>query len=133
MGSVVAVITAAMSSTTGNFSQVYALIGFFLGISAPLGWMVLRLLLFADANQPLSSQLFSEMTQSAQGMALYAYMGGGTACVLAVFGYFIGRAIDELHLKRERLDQRSELLKARRCQGNSAISTSEQSVGCLLI
>ena len=87
-----------------NRSQVYALIGFFLGISAPLGWMVLRLLLFADANQPLSAQLFSEMTQSAQGMALYVYMGGGTACVLAVFGFFIGRAIDELHHKRERLD-----------------------------
>ena len=87
-----------------NRSQLYAFLGFFLGISAPLGWMLLRLVLFADPATPLSSQIFSEMTQSAQGMALYVYMGGGTACVLAVFGFFIGRAIDELHAKGERLD-----------------------------
>lgn len=87
-----------------NRSQMYAIFGFFLGISAPLGWMLLRLLLFADPNLPLFSQLFAEMTHSAQGMALYVYMGGGTACVLAVFGFFIGKAIDELHHKGERLD-----------------------------
>lgn len=87
-----------------NRSVIYALIGFFLGISAPLGWIVLRLLLFADPNVPMASQAFAEMRQSAQGMALYIYMGGGTACVLAVFGYFIGRAIDELHQRGERLD-----------------------------
>jgi hypothetical protein len=56
-------------------SQLYALAGFFLGITAPLGWMVLRLLLFSDPNLPLASQFFSEMTHSAQGMALYVYMG----------------------------------------------------------
>jgi methyl-accepting chemotaxis protein len=88
-----------------NRSTQYALIGFFLGISAPVGWNMLRLILFADPAVPLSSQVFSEMTQSTQGAALYLYMGGGTACVLAVFGYFIGRAIDELHRKGGKLDQ----------------------------
>ncbi|HBA88598.1 MAG TPA: chemotaxis protein [Geobacter sp.] len=88
-----------------NRSVVYALIGFFLGISAPLGWILVRLLLFADPNTSLVAQAFSEMTQTAQGMALYAYMGGGTACVMAIFGFFIGRAIDELHAKGGRLDQ----------------------------
>lgn len=87
-----------------NRSVLYGLIGFFLGISAPLGWIALRLVLFADPSLPLSSQIFTEMIQSAQGMALYIYMGGGTACVLAVFGFFIGRAIDELHQKGEKLD-----------------------------
>jgi hypothetical protein len=76
--------------TDGNRSQMYALIGLFLGISAPVGWTVLRLLLFADPNLPLSVQIFSDMTRNAQGMALYGYMGGGTACVLAFFGFFIG-------------------------------------------
>jgi methyl-accepting chemotaxis protein len=87
-----------------NRSQLYALLGFILGISAPLGWIVLRLVLFADPTQPLTAQIFSDMTQSAQGAALYVYMGGGTACVLAVFGYFIGRAADELHRKGGELD-----------------------------
>ncbi|QWV94634.1 GAF domain-containing protein [Geomonas oryzisoli] len=88
-----------------NRSQLYALAGFFLGSMAPLGWIVLRLLLFSDPNLPISAQLFSEMTHSAQGMALYVYMGGGTAVVLAVVGFFIGKAIDELHQKGEKLDQ----------------------------
>jgi methyl-accepting chemotaxis protein len=85
-------------------SQLYSLAGFFLGILAPVGWNVLRLILFADASLPLSSQIFSEMTHSAQGMALYAYMGVGTACVLAILGYFIGGAADELDRKGQELD-----------------------------
>ncbi|WP_183360575.1 methyl-accepting chemotaxis protein [Geomonas limicola] len=87
-----------------NRSQLYALIGFFLGILAPVGWNVLRLALFADPSLPLLSQIFTEMTQSAQGLALYAYMGFGTACVLAILGYFIGGAADELHKRGQELD-----------------------------
>ena len=33
-----------------NRSKLYAIIGFFLGISAPVGWTVLRLLLFSDLS-----------------------------------------------------------------------------------
>ena len=87
-----------------NRSRLYALIGFSLGISAPLGWMLLRLVLFADPNLSLASQVFSEVTGTVQGMALYVYMGGGTACVLAIFGFFIGKAVDELHAKGAKLD-----------------------------
>jgi len=85
-------------------SRQYALIGFFLGTLAPFGWNILRLILFADPAQPLSAQIFTEMTQNAQGMALYAYMGLGTAGVLAVFGYFIGGAADELLRRGQELD-----------------------------
>jgi methyl-accepting chemotaxis protein len=85
-------------------SQVYALVGFLLGTLAPVGWNVLRLILFADPSLPLTAQIFSEMTRNAQGMALYAYMGGGTACILAILGYFIGGAADELHRKGSELD-----------------------------
>jgi len=87
-----------------NRSQMYALCGFFLGIFAPVGWTVLRLILFADPAVPLASQIFSDMTRNSQGWALYLYMGGGTACVLAIFGYFIGGAADELHKKGAELD-----------------------------
>jgi len=87
-----------------NRSKLYAFIGFFLGISAPVGWTVLRLLFFSDPAVPLSEQIFSDMTRSGQGIALYLYMGGGTACVLAFFGYYIGKAVDELHRKGAELD-----------------------------
>jgi methyl-accepting chemotaxis protein len=84
-------------------SKLYAAIGFVLGISAPVGWAILRLLLFSEAGTPLISQIFSDITRNAQGFALYVYMGGGTACVLACLGYFIGKAADELHTKRAEL------------------------------
>ena len=87
-----------------NRSQRYALLGFFLGIFAPVGWTVLRLILFSDPAVPLAAQIFPEAARNAQGIALYLYMGGGTACVLAVFGYFIGGAADELHRKGGELD-----------------------------
>jgi methyl-accepting chemotaxis protein len=88
-----------------NRSQLYALIGFFLGISAPIGWIILRLLLFSEPGVSLGTQISSDITRSAQSLALYVYMGGGTACVLAVVGFFIGKAVDELHSKGEKLDQ----------------------------
>jgi methyl-accepting chemotaxis protein len=86
-----------------NRSKLYATLGFFLGISAPLGWTVLRLIVFADPGLPLASQIFTEVS-TPQGMTLFAYMGGGTALVMALFGYFIGGAIDELYRKRGELD-----------------------------
>jgi len=87
-----------------NRSYLFAIIGFFLGISAPVGWTALRLLFFAEPGVPLSAQLLSDVTKSGQSLALYFYMGGGTACVLATFGYFIGKAVDELQRKGGELD-----------------------------
>lgn len=86
-----------------NRSHLYAIIGFFLGILAPVGWTLLRLLLFSDPKLSLAEQLFANV-RTAEGVALYLYMGLGTACVLAFFGYFIGRSMDELHKKGAELD-----------------------------
>ena len=88
-----------------NRSKLYAIIGFFLGTLAPVGWTALRLLFFSDPALSLSEQIFSDMTGSGQRIALYIYMGGGTACVLACFGFFIGKAVDELHRKGGELDK----------------------------
>ncbi|HJV64595.1 MAG TPA: methyl-accepting chemotaxis protein [Geomonas sp.] len=88
-----------------NRSHLFSIIGFFLGISAPIGWTALRLLFFADPGVPISSQIFSDVTKTGQNLALYFYMGGGTACMLALFGYYIGKAMDELHVKGAELDQ----------------------------
>jgi methyl-accepting chemotaxis protein len=88
-----------------NRSQLFAIIGFFLGLGAPIGWIILRLILFPQSGVSFSSQVFTDITQNAQSMALYFYMGGGTAFVLATVGYFIGRMIDELHTKGGELDK----------------------------
>lgn len=53
--------------------------GCMLGIGAPLGWLSLSALLELDAAAPY------------YWLWLYGYMGLGTICVFAVFGYIVGR------------------------------------------
>ena len=85
-------------------SRRYAFLGFFLGATAPVGWTVVRLCLFPNGSQSLWSQITADITVSSQNIALYAYMGIGTALVLASLGYFIGKASDELHDRAVELD-----------------------------
>lgn len=82
----------------------YALLGFVLGITAPVAWMVIRLAFFFEPGHPLWEQITSDITRSAYQIALYAYMGGGTALVMAFVGHFIGKAGDELHARAVELD-----------------------------
>ncbi|MGB4600162.1 MAG: methyl-accepting chemotaxis protein [Trichlorobacter sp.] len=82
----------------------YSLFGFFLGIGAPMGWVVLRLLLFYEPGQSIFAQLLHDMTRDAEHRMLYSYMGFGTAFVLATLGYLIGRNGDELRTRAVELD-----------------------------
>ncbi len=88
----------------GLRSRRYALLGFVLGIGAPVGWTITRLLFLMDENLPLMSQIFSDVAKTNYNIALYSYMGLGTAFVLAVVGLFIGKATDELHARTVELD-----------------------------
>jgi methyl-accepting chemotaxis protein len=85
--------------------QRYALIGIILGIGAPAMWALLRTALFADAGGSFISHLFGDMTSNAEHMALYLYMGVGTACVMGGLGYFIGQASDELSTRAIQLNE----------------------------
>ena len=87
-----------------NRSQLYTLLGFILGISAPVGWTLVHLVLFPDAKLSLWAQIISDVTKSPYNMALYTYIGVGTALVLASFGFFIGKAGDQLHERAAELD-----------------------------
>lgn len=87
-----------------NRKTVYCLLGLTLGVSAPIVWTILRLIFFADPNAPLLSQVFSDITRSSYNLALYTYMGVGTACVMAFLGRRIGKASDELHGRAAELD-----------------------------
>ena len=67
------------------------------GGMAPIGWMILRLILFWDDSQSLSGQLIQDITGTEQSRYMYSYMCGGTMMVLGLFGFFIGRASQEIH------------------------------------
>lgn len=83
----------------------YALTGFLLGILAPLGWGALRLIIFGSAGQSLWNSFWGEMSRSPENIALYLYMGVGTAVVLAIFGFLIGRSHEQTQRRAARLDE----------------------------
>jgi len=82
----------------------YALFGMLLGVMAPIGWIMLRLLLFWHSGQGLVAQIVDDILRTPEQVALYAYMCGGTAAVLGAFGFFIGRATQQIHDRAHKLD-----------------------------
>jgi methyl-accepting chemotaxis protein len=87
-----------------NRRSLYAILGFILGITAPIAWTVLRLVLFPDPKLSLWQQIFSDITRSSYNVALYCYMGLGTALVMSFLGYFIGKSGDQLQERAAELD-----------------------------
>ena len=85
-------------------STVYSCSGFMLGIGAPIGWTLIRILFFYDDSQTLLGQVFSDAFLNAKQFFLYTYMGVGTAFVLSTLGYMIGKNGDELHERAVELD-----------------------------
>ena len=85
-------------------SVLYAFLGFILGITAPVAWVAIRLIFFAEQGISIWDQIVSDITRSAYQTALYTYMGAGTALVMAGLGYFIGKASDELLERAAELD-----------------------------
>jgi methyl-accepting chemotaxis protein len=85
-------------------STLFSIGGFLLGVSAPVGWIAIRMLLFYDTKLGFVEQIFHDVIRDGEHFALYTYMGGGTAIVLAVLGYMIGRNGDELRERAAELD-----------------------------
>lgn len=83
---------------------VYAACGMLLGVMAPIGWVMLRLLLFWQGGASLVDQIVDDIVRSPQQIALYSYIGGGTAMVLGAFGYFIGLATQQIHDRAQELN-----------------------------
>lgn len=82
----------------------YTAFGMVLGIMAPLGWIFLRLILFWKTGESLGSQVVDDIVRSPQQMALYTYMCLGTAGVLGLFGFFIGRSTQQIHDRARKLN-----------------------------
>ena len=98
-------IHATSSEPEMNRSFIYAFGGFALGILAPLGWTVLRLILFWTPGKNLWEQIFGPVFGSREGLMLYGYMGVGTAVVLAAFGYCLGKTSQKIHERARNLDE----------------------------
>ncbi len=87
-----------------NRRILYAAIGFAMGVIAPLFWIVIRLVFFANPDQSLWTQIISDITMDAKSLALYSYMGLGTGVMMALMGFYIGKATDKLALRAVELD-----------------------------
>lgn len=96
---------SAGGSSKFNRSTLYSLAGFLLGVSAPIGWALVRLVIFYDPDLSIWTQTVGHILVNNENLALFAYMGGGTAVVLGTFGYFIGRAAEQIHLRAARLNE----------------------------
>lgn len=85
-------------------STLFSIGGFLLGVSAPVGWVAVRLLFYYDPALGFFEQIFQDVIKDSEHFAHYTYMGGGTAVVLAVLGFMIGRNGDELHERAAELN-----------------------------
>ena len=85
-------------------STLFSVGGFLLGIAAPVGWVAIRLLFYYDDRHGFFEQIFLDIVKDSEHLAIYSYIGGGTAIVLAVLGYMIGKNGDELHERATELD-----------------------------
>lgn len=84
---------------------MFTLIGFALGVFAPIGWTILRLLFFSDSEKGFIDQVFGEIVRSNEAIVLHLYMGVGTAIVLAYVGSLIGQFIIQMKERAENLDR----------------------------
>lgn len=90
---------------TVSHSRMYAVLGVFMGFGAPIGWILIRILFFADPNLPIFEQIFHEIFMDTLHKVHYLYMGLGTSLVLGVTGYLIGKNGDELVSRARELDE----------------------------
>ncbi len=85
-------------------ATLFSVGGFLLGVNAPLGWIAIRIMFFYDPKQTFFGQIISDIVRDGEHLALYNYIGAGTAVVMSVLGYMIGKNGDELHERAAELD-----------------------------
>lgn len=93
------------SSQIVRYRRLYAGCGACLGIGAPLGWIIIRLLFFAQPAESFWAQMVADVMRSGESLTLYFYMTVGTSVILSVVGYMIGRASEQVHDRARSLDE----------------------------
>lgn len=80
-----------------------AVSGFLLGLFAPLGWAIIQFIFLSDQNPSNWLEILKDLFSSKKGLALYIYMGGGTATVFGSFGFIMGCIFKKLRERAESL------------------------------
>ncbi len=97
-------VNEILNGSSGKRDIAYAAGGMFLGVMAPLGWIIVRLILFWDDGQSFMDQIVGDIISTEQNQYMYLYMCVGTMMVLGSFGFFIGRASQQIHDRAVKLD-----------------------------
>lgn len=97
-------VAEILNGRSGKRDVAYAACGMLLGVMAPIGWIILRLILFWDDSQSLAGQVMQDIMGTEQSRYMYTYMCGGTMMVLGSFGFFIGKASQQIHDRALKLD-----------------------------
>jgi methyl-accepting chemotaxis protein len=92
----------------------YAFVGIILGIGAPVTWLLIKSLFFAETELSFFAQLPVELTSSPANIALYIFMGLGTSVVMGGLGFFIGKSADELGERALELDHLHQEVNAQK-------------------
>lgn len=85
-------------------STLFSVGGFLLGVSAPVGWIAIKLFFYYDGGLGFFEQIVHDIVKDSEHFAHYSYMGGGTAIVLAILGYMIGKNGDDLQERAAELN-----------------------------
>lgn len=97
-----------------DHSGRYALAGVLLGISAPIGWLIIDLYFFSDPALPVIDQILHSIEGTRERLALFLYMGFGTAMVMGSFSFLIGKAVLQIKLRARNLDLANQEISAQR-------------------
>jgi len=97
-------LSEILKGNSGKREFTYAFGGMLLGVMAPIGWIILRLMLFWESGNSLFDQVLHDILGIEQNRYMYAYMCGGTMMVLGTCGFFIGRASQQIHDRAVKLD-----------------------------
>ncbi|WP_305043013.1 methyl-accepting chemotaxis protein [Geoalkalibacter sp.] len=93
---------------------LYALGGVGLGILAPIGWILLHPLLFRSPDLGFWEHVGRSLVSGGENLALYLYMGGGTAVVLGCFGFFIGKSSQAIHERARSLNELNQAVASQK-------------------
>jgi len=93
------------SQTALRSEWIFVVAGVLLGVTAPIGWLILQQLFFSDPSLGFFAEIYDNIFGSGESFVMFLYMGVGTAAVLGSCGRFIGRSIVKMRERNEKLDR----------------------------
>ena len=92
----------------------YAINGVFMGLGAPLGWLLVDIVFCLPPGESMMAFVVQEITRSTQQMLLFTYMTLATSLILSVTGFLVGQALDWNQEKVDQLGEVHETIKAQK-------------------